>query len=187
MSLTINSVPILVRSALRARGADLSNLRNPAILALVNPALDIMAHRIAEGKDYAGLQKDFTATPTSGFLDLSTLGTGALFDIARSLVKVTATGVPLTPLDSLYSLTNNPNLVSDQVYYAQDGGGLRFRATNGSLNTYATPLTITTNFIPSLGQLPFEYEGLFINTLIGLIGDRPAEQRAMELSEAGRA
>lgn len=185
MSLSVRSICIRVRHLLGSRGQDVSNLRNPRIAALIDPALETMAYRVAKGEDYRSLQKDYSLTPTAGVIAGFTVD--HLFDMARSTVKVAATGVPLMPLDSLYSLFNNPNLSNDQVYYAQDGPGLRFRATDGTFGTYATALTVTSNTIPVLTTLPQQHEGLLIQTLAGLIDAQTTEMRARELSEAGRA
>lgn len=184
VTLTINNVPVYVRSLLAARGQDVSNLRNPRIVAMIGSALEAMAYRVARGPDYRGLQNDFFLTPAAGVIEDWTAG--IIFDIARSEVRDANTNVPLTPLDSVHALAL-ASLPSDQVYYAQEGDKIRFRATNGALDTYATPVRITANFIPSLTDIPPEYHGLFFNTLAGLLTEPRPEMRAQELSEVGRA
>jgi len=182
-TLTKQTVPILLRAQLSSRGADVANLRNNRILALVDTTLETMAYRIARGGDYQGLRKDFSVTPVAGFTP--TIGTGAIFDIARSQVRFTAGGAVLTPIDSLLTLTQ-ATLPDDQTYYAQEGTGLRFRDADGTV-TFASPLTITTNFIPLLSEVPVEYHGLFLDTLAGLMSEPRPEMRAQEMSEVGRA
>lgn len=182
-ALTVNNVPLLLRALLGSRGADVGNLRNNRVLALVNTALEAMAYRIARGADYHGLRKDFAVTPVAGFA--ATIGTRAIFDLARTEVKFAAGGTVLVPVDSLLTLTQ-ADLPDDQMYYAQEGTGLRFRDADGTLS-FASPLTITANYIPLLSEVPVEYEGLFLNTLAGLMTEPRPEPRALELSEAGRA
>lgn len=187
MAFPLLSVPVIVRALLQSRGADVSNLRNNRILALVDSALEAMAYRVARGEDYRGLQREFGGLPpVVGELDLSTLGNTLIFNLARSQVKEDSTGVLLTPVDSLHTL-HYGNLPVGQVYYAQDGMILRFRDAAGALDTYADDVTITANFIPVFSQIPNEYEGLFINTLAGLLTTEQPEMRAQELAEIGRA
>lgn len=188
MSLSVRSTAIRVRSLLGSRGADVSNLRNSRIAALIDPALELMAYRIAEGPHYRGLQQDIVVLPAAGVASFPA-GSKVIFSLARSQVRVSATSVLLTPVDSPYTLAN-ANLGSEQVFYTQDGPNLRFRATDGNLTTYATSVVVTANYIPLLSSLPIEYEGLFIETLAGLLSEptaRPQEQRATVMSEAGRA
>ena len=187
MVFPIESVPVIVRSLLASRGADVSNLRNNRIIALIDSALETMAYRVARGDDYRGLQREFEGlTPAVGELDLGTLGNTIIFNLVRAQVKEDSTGALLTPVDSLHTL-HYGNLPVGQVYYAQDGMILRFRNSAGALDTYALDVTITANFIPSFSQIPSEYEGLFINTLAGLLTTSQPEMRAQELAEVGRA
>jgi len=187
MAFPINSVPVIVRSLLASRGADVSNLRNNRIIALIDSALETMAYRVARGPGYRGLQREFDGlSPVAGELDIATLGGAMIFDIARSRVRESATDDLLTPIDSIHVL-RHVNLPTGQVYYAQDGTNLRFRASDGTLDTYATDVTITASSVPTFSQLTSEYEGLFINTLADLLTTTRPDVRAQELSEVGRA
>ena len=186
-TLTVNNVPVMLRALLASRGADVSNLRTNRVLALVDSALETMAYRIARGEDYRGLQKQFSAlSPVAGVLSRTTIGTTAIFDMARSTVREDSTGTLLTPVDSLMAFTYG-ELPLGQVYYAQDGDRLRFRDAAGSLTAFTSAVTITANYIPTLAQVPVEYHGLFLDTLAGLMTEPRPEIRAQELSEVGRA
>lgn len=184
MALSLATIPLIIRSLLAARGADVSNLRNPRIIAAISPALETMAYRVARGPDYRGLQTDFNGQlPVAGWL--SSMSSTLIFDLTHSVVYDSFGGELLIPVDSLHTLQYG-NLPTGPVYYAQEAHGLRFRNTNGSLNTYADEVTITANYIPALGQVPVEYEGLFFDTLAELLTTQP-ESRAQELSLEGRA
>lgn len=179
-SLTTQNIPVVIRALLASRGADVTNLRNNRIIALINNALETLAYRVAKGADYKGLQAEFSATPTAGVL---TLTSGMIFDLARSTIR-DSSATTLTAVDSLFTLTHGV-LPLGQIYYTLEGSKLRFRNTDGVLNTFASPLTITANFIPVLGTLPVEYNELFFSTLAELLTTAPAP-RAQELAEVGR-
>lgn len=168
-------------AALVAAGADPAHVKIPNLVALIPDALELLGKRVAAGMDYQGLQTDFSATPAAGLLDLSSL-TGLLFDLHRSRVRVSASGISLQPIDSLETLERG-DLPNDQVYYAQDGSTLRFRSTTPALNDYATALKIRANFIPSVATLPSEYEGALVRVMVELAGNAVA---AAELTETGR-
>jgi hypothetical protein len=185
-ALTVYNVPVLLRSLLGSRGADVSNLRNPRVIALIDTALEALAYRVARGEDFRGLQKEFVVDVQGGRLTRADMGDAVIFDLARSTIREVNTGVLLIPLDSLTTVTYG-GLPDGQIYYAPDGTGLRFRDALGSLTGYIATVTLTANHIPVLGQLPVEYQGLFLNTLAGLVTQPQAESRALELSEVGRA
>lgn len=185
MALSLENIPIKVRALLAARGQDVSNLRSPRILALVSDALEVMSHRAAKSEGYEGLQKDFSVTPTSGVIDLTSIAT-IIFDIARSRVRVASTNVPLYAVDSLETLVN-AGLPTDKVIYAQDGTDLHFRDIGGTLNTYATALKIKANHVLTLATVPAQYEDMFIETLAGLVGGQVPEMRAREMAANTRA
>jgi hypothetical protein len=161
--------------------------RYRSVLSVIaQDALELMAIRIKDGDGYEGLQQDFTATPTAGRLDLTTIP-GALFDIDKSRVRISSSNVTVQSIDSIETLEHG-NLALDRNYVAQDGQELIFRSvTTGLLTDFATAIKIKTNYIPSFvaadsRPIPFRHEGTLVSTMIELA--LKAEMPAVVVGEA---
>ena len=167
-----------------------ATLVRSTLSVIANDALELMAKRVAAGEAYEGLQIDYLATPVLGFLDL-TLLTGILFDIDRARIRVASTHATLRAVDS-YETLENGNLPLDQIYYAQDGVGLRLRDLTGSIVLYAVAVKIMANYVPSFTNasfpIPTQYEGALVSTMVELALGQAQPREAKELTEiAGRA
>ena len=156
-------------ASLRAmEAAGLTDDSLPTILSLVPSALEVFSKRVAaDDTNFRGMQKGFTGlTITAGVLDLS-ITPKMLFNPLRSIVYTSsvATAKPVQWLWDIYML-HFADVLNDGVFYAQDGQKLIFLSTDGAINTLAsTTARITANYIPLITEVPFEYEGAFIETL----------------------
>jgi hypothetical protein len=79
----------LIAMVLEASGKTEQQLPRFRILALVHEGLETLAKRVMHQPGFVGLQKDFTATPTLGRLDLYSRPT-FVFDINLFVVRVAA-------------------------------------------------------------------------------------------------
>lgn len=176
-------------ASLVASGGDPATIKIPHLISLIPLGLELLAKRVADSDAYEGLQRDYTATPAAGFLDLDTLA-NVLFDIDKCRVRVSASNASLAAVDS-YETLEHGELALDQVYYAQDGTALRFRDTAGSLVAYATALKVRANYIPSLTDssypLPSQYVGALVSQVVELVRGEIQPQEAIETAITGRA
>lgn len=180
MSITVQSATDRAYERLLGLGVP----TNPARIAgMVGQALELMGKRVAAGDGHEGLMKDFTATPSSGVVDLTAL-TNILFDIKKSTVRVTSTNLKITSLDALDTLERG-GLPTDQVFYAQDGPYLRFRDTNGSTTAYATGVTIKSSFVPTITEVSATvYEEALVSTLVELTHSPDAKPEEVAIGRA---
>lgn len=184
-----NAVERALRQLMKRLGLDDSMMvtARTTLGVIANDALELMAKRVAEGDAYEGLQKDFAVTPTTGFIDLTAL-TGILFDINRCRIRVTASNATVRACDS-YETLEHGDLPLDQVWYAQDGRGLRFRGTDGSISTFVSPVLIRANYIPSFTDvtlpIPDQFKAALVTTMVELAIGQMTESR--ELAQTGGA
>lgn len=136
------------------------------ILALAQQGLETLAKRVASQSGYEGLQKDFSATPTLGRLDLDSIA-GILFDVNLAEVRVSLSNQSITMIDSIRTLEFG-GLANDQVFCARNGNELVFRQADGTMNTYAQPVKIKANQIPTLAALKTQYNGALVNIVAEL-------------------
>jgi hypothetical protein len=167
-----------------------ATLWRSTLSVIAGDALDLMAKRVAAGPAYEGLQTDYSVNTVAGFIDLRAL-TGILFDIDRARVRVTSTNATVRAVDS-YETLENGGLQPDQIYYAQDGTGLRFRDLTGSITAYAVAVKIMANYIPSFTDaalpIPTQYEPALVSTMVELALGQMQPAEAKETTEiAGRA
>lgn len=156
----------LIAMALEVSGRTEQQLPRFRILALVNEALELLAKRIMGQPGFRAGQKDFTATPTLGRLDLDTLPT-ILFDVNLAEVRVAASNQGITMIDSVKTLEFG-KLPEDQVFCARDGNELVFKQAGGGINQYAQPVKIKTNQIWTLDNLKPQYNGALANIVAEL-------------------
>lgn len=153
----------LCNLVLEVSGKSERSLPRFRILGLASQGLELLAKRIAAGPGYQGLQKDFSATPSAGRFDLTTLA-DLLFDMSKATVRISSSNVLLIPVDAAHTLEKG-DLVLDDIYYTRLGNELVFKSTDGAINTFATALKIKANFIPTLATLPAEYKTALTTTI----------------------
>jgi len=163
--------PELIAMVLEAAGRTEQQLPRFRILGLVKEGLEVLAKRVASQGGYEGLQKDFTATPTAGRLDLDTLA-GILFEVNLAEVRISASNQGITMIDSVRTL-EYASLPTDQVFCARDGNELVFRQADGTMNAYAQPVKIKANQIPTLATLKAQYKGALASIIAELAGAAP--------------
>lgn len=170
----------LVNLVLEAAGKTEAQLPKFRILALASQGLELLAKRTAAGQGYKGLQKDFSATPTAGRFDLTTLA-DMLFNIHRATVRISSSNVLLIPVDTPNTLEKG-ELPLDDTYYTRLGNELVFKSTDGAINTFATALKIKANFIPTLATLPAEYNAALAATVSEMAAGTPMRAELTEVS-----
>lgn len=150
----------LVNMVLEATGKTERELPRFRILGLAKEGLELLAKRVASQNGYQGLQKDFTAPPTAGRLDLDTLP-GLMFDTVLVEVRVATSNQGITMIDNVKTLTFG-GLPTDQVFCAREGNELVFRSADGSMNTYSQVVRVKANQIPTLATLKAQYNGALV-------------------------
>lgn len=149
-----------VRSRI-APGADALSLQqyDYIIEQTVPVALKELAVKVAESPDEsvrAQLQKDFTATLTTGRAPLAGLLSAAepallKFPIVR--VEHVSLLYPLMPVPSLLRLQIEP-ANPDYGFYTVKSGQVHTKDTTGSLTALTGNLTITAQYVPTVALLP---------------------------------
>ena len=147
----------LIGMVLEATGKTEQELPRFRILGLVKTGLELLGKRVAAQSGYQGLQKDFTATPVNGRLNLDTL-TGLLFEPALVEVRVSASNQGITLIDDVKTLEHG-GLATDHAFCAREGNELVFRQADGTMNSYAQEVKIKANQIPTLAALKAQYKG----------------------------
>ena len=147
----------------------------------INGALARLARIVAQSAEFHLLQKEFTFTPVAGVGDLTTIaGTDEdtiLYDsvLRTGHLRFTSDAASKTPLirvpryQSLYS----SSLPSDAVhYFIRSDKKVVFRATDGTINSFVTPMTLTASVIPTVASLPPQFENLFIDILTEMVAQK---------------
>ena len=146
------------------------------ILPLIDDALTKFAKVVAEDAEQAPLlRKDYSITVTSGTGDLTASFTAAeplLVDYLPGAYLVTSGGVQLQYLPDRTQLgLSRPSLVP---YWINDKGTMRTRNTDGSLTSLSTTITLTGQFAPTITDVPFQLEDLFLDVLAEMVKARTA-------------
>lgn len=168
MSLTVESVPIRVRSLLAARGQDVSNLRTPRLLALIPDALRELATQAMPSNL---LRKTFTETAVAGGAPLTTSLAASPPLILEGLRQASifiegfAYAAQYKADRSSMSFLATPEFpywtLENQTIVINDGTGL---------GNYAGDVTIrNAPYIPTLATIPTSLEHLFILILADLV------------------
>lgn len=161
MSLTIENVPIKLRSLLAARGQDTSNLRSPRILALIPNALRELAEQAMPTNL---LRKTFTETAAAGEASLTTSLTAAepliLEGLRRAAIYVDGFTYAAQYKADRASLSYPAS--TEFAYWALENQTIIIRDAMG-LNNYVGNVTIrNAPHIPILTNVPVSLEALFI-------------------------
>lgn len=157
----------------------------------INGALNRLARIVAQSAEFYLLQKEFTVTPAAGVADLTTISGSdedtILYDslVRTGHIRFTSDAASKTPLvrvpryQSLYS----SSLPSDAVhYFFRSDKKIAFRATDGTINSFVTPLTLTANVIPTVATLPVQFEDLFIDILTEMVAQKGGQMIAPDES-----
>lgn len=145
------------------------------VLPLIPDSLKKFAQLVASMPESRQLlRKDFSVTITSGTgsLAASLAATEPLLaEFLPSAYVVTATGVQLHYLPDRMQLTfARPTQIG---YFTNDEGTIRTRnVSDGSLTSLSTILTITAQFVPTVGDVPSQLEDLYLDTLEKMIKGR---------------
>jgi hypothetical protein len=169
MSLSLNSIPVRVRAHLASRGADVSNLRDNRILALVPDALRLLSER-------GFLRKTFVITAVNGVVDLAAPLTATepliLERIREAQVTFPDFSYPLQ-WKADYSSLSFPS--SDQFAYVAVENKSLLVATSDGLGVYdGTGSLRNAPYVPLLSSVPVTLEAAFI-ALVSELAHVPAQ------------
>lgn len=180
---------------------------NPAVTEIVNSAAGLSLVSASDGAINSAIQVGMTmhvvgAGAGGGLFSAvitNVIQPAVYFGVAASTTAVntpaavvgayTGAESPATYLDDYHTLHYHDGLAVDSVYYAQRGNQLVFRDPVMGGNVFGQA-TIYCNFIPTLAQLPLEYESAFVATLaeeiLTSLDPQKATQDALELTSVGR-
>lgn len=168
MALDAYQVAILARAQLTEESEAKVGLSIPNIMLLVPVALALYGVRVAAGPDWKALQKDFQGVvpAPAGQIALTDAVNlpNILFKIGKSHIRVAATNSGLRPCDS-YATLEKGKLPTGPTWYAIEGNYLFIRDAGGGMGTYVTPVSILSNIIPLITEVPAADVGKFTQTL----------------------
>jgi hypothetical protein len=169
MSLSLNSIPVRVRAHLASRGADVSNLRDNRILALVPDALRLLSER-------GFLRKTFVITAVNGVVDLA-----APLTAAEPLILERIREAQVTFPDFTYALqwkADRSSLsfpASSEFGYVAVEDKTLLIATSDGLGVYdGTGSLRNAPYVPLLSSVPVTLEAAFI-ALVSELAHVPAQ------------
>lgn len=168
MTLTVQNIPVLVRSLLASRGADVSNLRNNRILALV----DIALRRLAEVTASTSLlRKSFTVTAINGEASLATPLSATepllLDGLRRAQIFIDGFNHAAQYKADRSSLTFSAS--NQFAYWTLENQTLIIRDGTG-LDNYDGPAVIrSAPYVPLLANVPATLGPIFIELLAELL------------------
>lgn len=145
------------------------------VLPLITDSLKRFAQIVAGNPQTAPLlREDFIVTVTSGTGSLSASLSAAeplLAEFLPMAYVVTSGGVQLHYLADRTQLNlARPTMLG---YFINDEGTIRTRnMSDGSLTSLSTTLTITGQFVPTIGDVPVQLEELYLNVLAEMIKER---------------
>lgn len=164
MALSSESVPIRVRAYLASRGADVSGLRNPRILALVPDALREL---VTKGQ----LRKTFAISAVSGTVSLAAALADAEPLILEEIRKATVTfdnqTYPMQWKADRSSLMLPASVefvygaIEDTTLLVADESGLGHFTDDGDIRN--------ASFVATLSSVTAGLESIFIQTLVRLL------------------
>ena len=161
MSLTVESVPLRVRALLAARGQDVSNLRNPRIIALIPDALRELA---TQAMPTNLLRATFTETAVNGVAPLTASLAAAepliLEGLRRASVYVDGYSYAAMFKADRASLAFPAS--PEFAYWTVENQSILIRAED-EVDSYDGPVTIrNAPYIPILENLPVSLEHMLI-------------------------
>lgn len=148
-----------------------AQIAGPEIEGVLPQALRALARQVAYSPNRELLRKDFSVSVASGTGDLTTALTASepllLECIDHAAIYGTSDTTPWQYLPDRVQLgLKRPSMF---VYFTVDKSTLRTRNTDGSLTSLTTTATVTSNYVPSLANVPSSIEDDLVDVVIRIL------------------
>jgi hypothetical protein len=151
-----------------------SNIAGPEIEAILPSALYAFGSHVAnDARPHMRelLRKDFSVAVASGTGDLSAHLTASepliIENVPQDYFAVTGGTVPMQGLPDRVQLGLARSTAV--IWYTIDGSTLRTRNTDGSLSTLTTTVTVTANYVPTIGNVPSQLADEFVELVCSML------------------